>query len=68
MTSYKTTDYDALEATTSIEDMTENEHNQEILWSLRNNDGNLTRVCIFCDESHNNEATTIHPGSSEELG
>jgi len=45
--------YDALAATTSIEDMTDNEDNQWTLRSLKNNDKDLSRLrlCIYKDAS-----------------
>ena len=58
-------DYDALEATTTIEDITANEGNQETLRLLREDNGILTRLCI-CDEA--DERGEYHPESSEELG
>ncbi|EJK44995.1 hypothetical protein THAOC_36422, partial [Thalassiosira oceanica] len=67
MASSKTTDYYvALEATTSIEDITVNLDNQKILRSLRDDDGDLSRLCVCCKEAH--EHGDYRPENSEELG
>ena len=58
-------DYDALEATTSIEDVTDDAENQDTLRWLRDDDGDPSRLCI-CDDAC--ERGEYHPGSSEELG
>ena len=63
--SSKITNYDALEATTSIESITANEGNLTVLRLLRDDDGDLTRLCI-CDEAY--DRGEYHPKSSEELG
>ena len=74
MASYKAADYyDALVATTSIEDITNNEDNQSTLRSLKDNDEDLSRLrlCSFdgSDERDVDEAYGDYfPGSSEELG
>ena len=59
-------DYDALEATTSIEDMTEGWPNLETLLSLRNDD-DLSCLRI-CDEAYACGHGDYHPGGSERLG
>ena len=66
-------DYDALEATTSIEDMTDNEDNQWTLRSLKNNDKDLSRLRLCSSEdSHDRDVDEVYgdyfPGSCEELG
>ena len=70
MTSSKTADYDALVATTSIEDITENEDNRNILRLLRDDDARLSRLRLRSDDIAEEYATCddYHPGSSAELG
>ena len=58
-------DYAALEATTSIEEMTEIKFNQETLRSLKNDE---LPVLWLCDCDIADDAGNYHPGSSEELG
>ena len=63
-------DYDALEATTSIEDITEDELNRDTLRSLRDDDGDTSRLRL-CSEEYADEPGEYHPGhpgGSEELG
>ena len=64
--STNTVDYDALAATTSIEDITEDAKNQEILRSLRDDDVNLSRLYL-CKRDYTSDPHCC-PGSSEELG
>ena len=69
--SSRAVDYEALEATTSIEDITEDELNREILRSLSDDDAKLShlRLCSLNDlEVNGAEDGDYHPGSSEELG
>ena len=70
MTSSKTADYDALVATTSIADITENEDNQNILRLLRDDDARLSRLRLRSDDIAVEYWTCddYHPGSSAELG
>ena len=63
MSSSRKEDYDALEATTSLEDITENEDNQDTLRLLRDNDGDPSRICI-CEETCDSGEYNL--GSSEE--
>ncbi|EJK45657.1 hypothetical protein THAOC_35718 [Thalassiosira oceanica] len=65
MPSSREVDYDALEASTNIGDITNDTYNQYILRSLRDGDGELSRLLI-CEGSY--EDGEYHPESSEELG
>ena len=58
-------DYDALAATTSIEDITDDELNREALRLLRDDDADFQclSICYMADQPGE-----YHPGSSEELG
>ena len=60
-------DYNALAATTSVEDITDNALNQKILRLLRTNDASLSYLCL-CEKVSQEEDGFYHPGSSEELG
>ena len=58
-------DYDALAATTTIEEITENRFNRDTLRLLRDNDASLSHLCLGgCVE----DPGDYDPGSSEELG
>ena len=59
--------YDALEATTSIEDMTGGEPNRQTLRLLRDNDADIHRLCI-CNELNLDEPGDYCPSSSKGLG
>jgi len=58
-------DYDALEATTRIEDITDDRVNQDTLRSLRDDDD---LSCLHICEDGTCEPGEYYPGSSEELG
>ena len=73
MPSSKTMDYDTLEATTSIYDMTDNKDNRLTLRSLKYNvdDPSRLRLCSLDDaevRDIDKEYGDYFPGSSEELG
>ena len=61
----ETADYDTLAATTSIEDMTDNEDNQWTLRSLKNDD---LRTLWLCEPGVGDDHGAYKPDSSEELG
>ena len=61
------TDYDALAATMSIEDMAEDGLNQATLRSLKDDDADLCHLGL-CSEDMAGELGDYYPGSSEELG
>jgi len=66
MSPSKKTDYDALEATTRIEDITNDEVNQDTLQSLKDDDGELCRLSLVSEDVV--DEGDYHPKSSEELG
>lgn len=70
--SLKATDYDALVETTSIEDMTEDEMNYGILWSLMFDhtfdDADLPRLRLCSDGRLTRRRGDFIPWSSKELG
>ena len=68
MPSSKTTDYDALAATTSIEDMAEDGLNKATLRSLKDDDADLCHLGGLCSKNMAGEPGDYYPGSSEELG
>ena len=55
MSSSRAVDYDALEATTAIEDITDDAENQEVLRLLRDDDGGLSGLYI-CEDAYGNNA------------
>lgn len=63
--SSRAVDYDALEATTSVEGMTYDDDNQEILQLLKDDHGDFPCLCISEEVYGNREYL---PYSSEELG
>ncbi|EJK74423.1 hypothetical protein THAOC_03896 [Thalassiosira oceanica] len=67
MSSREEVDYDALEATTKIEDITNDDIKQGTLRSLRDDDGDLSHLWIRVGEEAYDHGE-YHPESSEELG
>ena len=67
MSSSRAVDYDALEATTAIEDITDDAENQEVLRLLRDDDGGLSGLYI-CEDAYGNNLGDYRPCKSEELG
>ena len=62
-------DYDALEATTSIEDIAEDELNRDTLRRLlRDDNTNLSSLCLCNEFDQDSWPGDYCPGSSEELG
>ena len=67
-------DYDALAATTRVEDITEDVVNQETLRLLRAYDAGLSYLCLWGPEARAEDSEDVvepgdyFPGSSDELG
>jgi len=61
-------DYDALVATTNVEDMTEDEDNRYILQLMMDDDGDFSGLCLCSESNAMDDYDEYHPKSSEELG